>query len=196
MPFICDLHSGEAVNKIHDDLPGLENRCSKQYPRVPASGWTYCFLFFCPLHGHCYGFHLIQGSEGRKDPFYAIYKYMPKAPKIVFYDFACSLSEYSLNREPEFFFKTEMFHDVFHGANHKCDFAFHCASIEKKRCFNTACAEQFNRYINKIKPTGRCLRLNRFVMYMQYMIYLYNVDKTKKCLSEKRLLKNRVVSTH
>ena len=149
--------------------------CKKQYPKVPAAGWTYCFLFFCPLHGHCYGFHLIKGSEGRRDPFYAIYKYMPKAPKILFYDFACQLKEYSLNREPEFFKNTDMYHDVFHGVNHKCAFAFQCADIEKQRCFNTACAEQFNRYINKIKATGRCLKLNRFTKNRKVHHFLFTL---------------------
>ena len=184
---------GEAVSTNHDDIPEKDDLCTKQYPKVPAAGWTYCFLFFCPLHGHCYGFHLIKGSEGRKDPFYAMYKYMRQAPKVLFYDFACQLNEYSLNREPGFFVKTDMFHDVFHGVNHKCAFAFQCANIEKKRCFNTACAEQFNRYINKIKATGRCLKLTRFVMYMQYMIYLYNVDKTAACTKRKKMMRNRIL---
>ena len=118
---------------------------------------------------------------------------MHKSPKILFYDFACQLNEYALNREPEFFKHTDMYHDVFHGVNHKCAFAFQCADIEKQRCFNTACAEQFNRYINKIKATGRCLRSTRFVMYMQFMIYLYNKDKTKSCIRQQKMMKTRIV---
>ena len=62
------------------------------------------FLWFCGQHGHCYGFHLISGGEGWKDPFSSLYKYMKDMPKDVFYDFACNLSEYALNREPDFFF--------------------------------------------------------------------------------------------
>jgi len=34
------------------------------------------FLWFCPAHGHCYGFHVIPGSEGRKDPANSLYTFL------------------------------------------------------------------------------------------------------------------------
>ena len=46
----------------------------------------------CPIHGHCY--HIIDGVEGRKDPFSSIYCYMENAPAEIYYDFACSIYEY------------------------------------------------------------------------------------------------------
>ena len=167
---------------VHDDTPDNDDdACKKSYPRTSYGGWTYCFLFFCPQHGHCYGFHLVNGAEGRRDPFYAVLKFMPEPPKIIFYDFACSLHEYAMNREPGFFRSTEMYHDIFHGYGHVCPYAHQCANMEDKRCYNTSCAEQFNRYINKIKATARSLTLSRFSLYMQHMIYLYNKDKTAAC---------------
>ena len=53
------------------------------------------------------------------DPFSSLFKYMPEAPKDVFYDFACQLSEYCLNREPQYFLCTRFWHDLFHGITHK-----------------------------------------------------------------------------
>ena len=41
-----------------------------------------------------------------------MYEYMPVAPKTIFYDFSCSLSEYCLNREGQYFKNTKFFHDV------------------------------------------------------------------------------------
>ncbi len=51
-----------------------DRECSKDYPIVSYRGFGYMFLFFCPLHGHCYGFHLIDGGEGREDQFAAMFK--------------------------------------------------------------------------------------------------------------------------
>ena len=53
--------------KNHDD-ESTTSKCSKKYPSVALKGTNYMFLWFCPQHGHCYGFHIIDGSEGRKDP--------------------------------------------------------------------------------------------------------------------------------
>ena len=33
-----------------------------------------------------YGFHIISGSEGRKDPFSSLYKYKPHAPSFMTLD--------------------------------------------------------------------------------------------------------------
>lgn len=180
-----------AYSETIDDKPDDgEEVCEKYFKK--GYGWSYCFLFFCPKHGHCYGFHIISGAEGRKDPFYALMKYLPVAPRIIFYDNACQLSEYALNREPGHFLKTLFFHDIFHGVNHTCPYAFNCEAIANKRCFNTSCAEQFNSYFVKIKATGRCLKLARFMLYAQHMMYLWNLDRTKYCKDQEQSLRNRV----
>jgi len=80
-----------------DDVPDVY--CAKRFPVVSKKGVSYLFLWFCPIHGHCYGYHIIPGSEGRKDPATSLYAYLETAPSTVLYDFACSLSEYTRNRE-------------------------------------------------------------------------------------------------
>ena len=38
---------------------------NKYFPQVSKRGREYLFVFVvCLLHGHCYGFHMIPGSEG------------------------------------------------------------------------------------------------------------------------------------
>ena len=56
--------------------------CQKRFPQVWHGGYGYMFLW--PSHGHYYGFHLISGAEGRKDPFSSLYKYLPEAPQDIF----------------------------------------------------------------------------------------------------------------
>ena len=62
-----------------------------------------------------YPVHIVDGSDGRKDPMQAIYTHLPNAPFDIFYDFACQLEEYCLNRESEYLKNTRFFHDAFHG---------------------------------------------------------------------------------
>ena len=105
---------GTSSRKNYDDNPQVDKPCRKLYPLTAYGGFCYMFLFFCPVHGHLYGFHLIGGGEGHKDPLCALYKYMPKMPEELFYDNACQLSEYALNREPHLFLNTRLWHDLFH----------------------------------------------------------------------------------
>ena len=99
--------------KKYDDDPLIDDHCSKKYPLVSCGGFGHMFLWFCPVHGHSYGFHLIAGGEGRKDPFASIYKYMELPPADIFCDNACQLSEYALNREPKWLMNTRFLHDLF-----------------------------------------------------------------------------------
>ena len=92
--------SGRITTANYDEQPLVDGVCNKKFPRVQIAGFGYLFLWFCPIHGHAYGFHLIQGGEGCKDPFASLYKYLETPPKDVFYDFVCQLPEYCLNREP------------------------------------------------------------------------------------------------
>ena len=96
-------------------------------------GMIYLFLWFCPRHGHCYGFHTIPGSESRKYPAAAVYTHMETPPKCIFYDHACSLSEYIKNLESGFFKNTRGFHDVFHRFTHKCSASLSWADLN---CFS------------------------------------------------------------
>ena len=82
-------YSIDSTNKNYDDVPWVDEICKKKFPTVSYGVYGYIFLWFCPIHGHCYGFHLISGGEGRKDPFSSLFKYKPHAPPDIFYDFAC-----------------------------------------------------------------------------------------------------------
>ena len=107
-----------------------DDQCRKKYPLVSFGGYSYILLWFCPLHGHSYGFHLIDGAEGRKDPFCSLVKYMPDMPDELFYDFACSFSEYCLNREPDLFKNTCFWHDLFYATGHICGINFRSTKVE------------------------------------------------------------------
>ena len=50
----------------YDDRPQVEDPCTKNYPSVSFGGFGYLFLWFCPVHGHSYGFHLIKGGRDTK----------------------------------------------------------------------------------------------------------------------------------
>ena len=113
---------GEA-KKNYDDVPSVDEICNKKFLSVSYGGFGYMFLWFCPIHGHCYGFCLIAGWEGRKDPFSSLFKFLPSMHTDIFYDFACQLSEYCLNREPQYFLHTRFWHDLFHGITNAANFS-------------------------------------------------------------------------
>jgi len=154
--------------------------CTKIFPKVSSGGFGYMFLFFCPIHGHCYGFHLVDGAEGRKDPFSALYKYKPSPPEELFYDFACQLNEYCLNREPMFFRMMRVWHDIFHGFNHICVPCFKSTRVLGLTHVNSEICEQFNSYLQSIKYTGSHLSQINFMLFSQFMIFLWNRQKTER----------------
>lgn len=167
-------------SKNYDDVPIVDNLCKKKFPEVSYGGYGYMFLWFCPIHGHCYGFHLISGGEGRKDPFSSLFKYLPEPPTDIFYDFACQYSEYCLNREPQYFLKTRFWHDIFHSITHKCGKCFKSSRICGMVGINSEICEQFNSYMQCVKYTASHLSQSHFMFFVQFFIYLWNVDKTNK----------------
>ena len=175
--YVLDARKKRSNKDSPDDA---EPTCKKNYPTVSYGGFGYMFLFFCPIHGHTYGFHMISGGEGRKDPFSALFKYMEEPPEEVFYDFACQLSEYSLNREPRFFKYTRFWHDIFHGTTHLCGENFKSGRVNGLDGINTEICEQTNSYLQCLKYTASHLSQVHFVLFMQFFLYLWNDDKTRK----------------
>ena len=157
-----------------------EEQCRKKYPLVSFGGYSYILLWFCPLHGHSYGFHLIDGAEGRKDPFCSLVKYMEQMPEELYYDFACSLSEYCLNREPDLFKNTRFWHDLFHAIGHICGINFKSTKVEGLDGVNSEICEQVNSYLQCIKYTGAHLSQEHFVFFLQFFLYLLNKEKTER----------------
>ena len=170
--------NGRKPTNVFDDVP--VDPCSKDFPSVGTGGFSSMFLWFCPIHGHSYGFHLIPRAEGRKDPFVSMLKYLPNPPEHVFYDFACSLSEYSLNREPDFFKNVRFWHDIFHSLTHICGDSFKSTRVKGLHP-NTEICEQFNAYLQRIKYTATHLSQEKFCFLMQYAIYKWNEKCTNAC---------------
>ena len=167
-------------SKNYDDRPQVDKPCQKIYPEVSYGGYGYLFLWFCPVHGHSYGFHMVGGGEGRKDPFCALYKYCEEMPQHVFYDFACQLSEYCLNREPDLFKNTRFWHDLFHLIGHLCGYNFKSGRVVGLEDLNTEICEQWNSVMQSIKYTASHLTQEHFVFYLQFHIHLVNRLKTKR----------------
>ena len=159
---------------------GDEEECRKKYPMVSFGGYSYILLWFCPLHGHSYGFHLIDGAEGRKDPFCSLLKYKEEMPEELYYDFACSLSEYCLNREPDLFKNTRFWHDLFHAIGHICGINFKSTKVEGLDGVNSEICEQVNSYLQCIKYTGSHLSQEHFIFFLQFFLYLLNKEKTER----------------
>ena len=158
----------------------IDGPCRKKYPKVSFGGYSYMFLWFCPIHGHCYGFHLIDGAEGRKDVFSSLLKYKETMPKELFYDNACQLLEYCMNREPDLFKNTRFWHDLFHSIAHLCGINYKSTRIEGLEGINSEICEQVNSYLQSVKYTGAHLSQEHFVFFLQFFLYLLNEDKTER----------------
>ena len=165
-----------------DDKPSVA--CNKSYPIVSKKGMTYLFLWFCPAHGHCYGFHVITGSEGRKDAATSLYAYLKKAPQVIFYDFACSLDEYCKNRENGFFKNTKMYHDIFHGYGHSCSEIFKSNRLLGFEGINTSICEQFNSFIQCVKASSKLMTQEHFAFYVQIFIHQWNLQRKNSFLKK------------
>ena len=179
MPTYYISRDRKAKNPNFDEMPDVDPACSKLFPKISRSGFGYLFLWFCPVHGHSYGFHLIAGGEGRKDPFASLYKYCAHMPKDIYYDFACQLSEYCLNREPELFKNTRFWHDLFHFIGHLCGVNFKSGRVLGLEGVNTEICEQVNSFLQCIKYTGAHLSQDNFTFFLQFFLCLMNRDKTK-----------------
>ena len=164
---------GSSKTKNYDCPPGHE-QCRKYYPNVSFGGYSYMFLWFCPMHGHLYGFHIIESGEGRKDVFSSLYKYIETPPKHIFYDNACQLNEYCLNREPNFFLDTQFWHDLFHSIGHICGFNFRSGRVLGLEGINTEICEQVNSFLQSIKYTSSHLTQEHFMLFVQFFLYILN----------------------
>ena len=169
----------KARNPNFDDMPDVDPVCSKLFPKIARSGFGYLFLWFCPVHGHSYGFHLIAGGEGRKDPFASLYMYCAHMPKDIYDDFACQLSEYCLNKEPELFKNTRFWHDLFHFTGHLCGVKFKSGGVLGLEGVNTEICEQVNSFLQCIKYTEAHLSQDHFTFFLQFFLCLMNREKTK-----------------
>ena len=61
--------NGTSSQPSYDDNPLVDPMCEKKFSGVSYGSYGYMFIWFCPKHGHTYGFHLINKAEGCRDPF-------------------------------------------------------------------------------------------------------------------------------
>ncbi|WAR14459.1 hypothetical protein MAR_004564, partial [Mya arenaria] len=183
--FTIDEENVNKKNADHDDAAHDFERCNKFFTKVNVSapGTSTLFLWFCADHGHCYGFHMTR-AEGRKDPAASLYSHLVKPPSDVFYDFACNLQEYCLNRESGYFRNVRFFHDIFHGYAHKCSVAFRSSRLQGFESINSEICEQFNSFIQCIKKSARQMNQSHFCFYLQYFLHEWNKRKRQVYLKK------------
>ena len=97
-----------------------EDRCGEHCskPSLDSGGATCThtlLVFSCILHGHILG-HAFVEREGRRYVFALIFRFFRVCPRQIMYDFACSLEETALNREPRFFENARISSDTFHAS--------------------------------------------------------------------------------
>jgi len=162
----------------HDDQTEEFERCNKFFSKVDTSSpfTSTLFLWFCADHGHCYGFHMTT-NEGRKDPSPSLYSYLETPPDDVFYDFACGLQEYCLNRESGYYKDVRFFHDIFHGYSHKCSSAYKSSRLQGFESVNSEVCEQFNTYLQCIKKSARQMTMSHFCCYVQFFLHAWSEKK-------------------
>lgn len=169
-------------NANFDDSPADFDKCTKDYTTktdLNAKGTSTLFLWFCPNHGHCYGFHMTC-VEGRKDPSASLYTHLETPPDDIFYDFACNLQEYCLNRESGFYKSVRFFHDIFHGFGHKCSCAYKSTRLQGFETVNSEICEQFNAFIQCIKSSAQQMNQEHFCFYLQFFLDIWNEKKEEK----------------
>ena len=136
------------------------------------------FLWFCPIHGHYYGFHLISGAEGRKDPFSSLYKFISTRGTS---RHICQYSEYCCNRELYYFRCTRFWHDLlFYGIPHKSGKAFKSSRVSSLTNINSETCEQFNSYLQCIKYTGSHLSQPHFMFLYSFLFICGTEIKPQK----------------
>ena len=80
-----EIDNERKINPAYDDPPLPNDLCEKYFSKthVSAKGTSTLFLWFCPTHGHCYGFHMTN-AEGRKDPSASLYSHLEMPPNNIF----------------------------------------------------------------------------------------------------------------
>ena len=170
--------------------------CRKKAVPSTKQDWSHLFLWFCPIHGHCYGYHIIKGAEGPKDAFASSAKYMEKPPEEIYYDNACHLNDYCFNRAPAYFRDSQFWFDIFHSTNHKCGDNHRCQDITGIFNGDTSICEQFNSHLRNFKYIATHLTQPKFCFLLQLIIHYWNEKKTASWQrNEKHRLENRAITS-
>ena len=138
------------------------------------------FTWFCQ-HGVCYPFDIIPNAEGRNEAFSFLLKYFKVAPKVVIYDFACSLQDYCLNRQPEHFRDTMFLVDRFHWFNHvSCARSYNLSLYSEFMYLNSQIAAQCNSALTRIKCSVSQMKQTTFMSNISLFLEMWNQRKMDK----------------
>ena len=109
------MREDKFVGTNFDTAPAEDAACRKRFDGV-RGGLSGLFTSFCTLTGVCLGGHfIIEGGEGRRDVFRAIFLHRRRPPTRIHYDFACFAEEFCLNRGYSYWADVQFYHDIFHG---------------------------------------------------------------------------------
>jgi hypothetical protein len=177
--------------------PRDDDGCNKHFADYPERGLTGGCQVLCCTHQFFYGFHFFDTFEGRNDMFSAMYtRYsqcicilhaklaltlclrFPVAPEVVIHDFACSLADYCLSREPMYFKNTLFVVDKFHSRNHKA-----CTQSSKMETYmadpmvselNSNAAEHLNSGLRHLRTSMSGMREDRSILFMNTYVCVRN----------------------
>ena len=142
------------------------------------------FTWYCQ-HGVCYAFYIIPNAEGRNEAFSFLLKYFKVAPKVVVYNFACSLQDYSLNRQPEHFRDTMFLVDRFHWFNHVSWARSYNLSLYSEHMYlNSQIAEQCNSALTRIKCSVSQMKQTTFTN-IRLSLEMWNQGRWTNCRQPK-----------
>ncbi len=168
------LYQTDADKTIPD-----EEVCNKNFAafqKVTGGIWK----LRCLIHGICLGFHVIPQSEGRNDPFSAVYCHFETAPDTMCGDFNCQVHPYCMSREAEYFANTIFPSDSLHHKGHsRCSEAYNETKFKKKglrtyKLWNGAAVEERNRVLAKLKEISAHMSLEQFMIQLRLLIEMDN----------------------
>jgi hypothetical protein len=186
----CESHSSNSGKRKHND-----DACNKYFTEYTQGGLTGGCQVLCCTHHFFYGFHFFNTFEGRNDMFSAIYtRYknvvyrtvcmltvvsrFPEAPEVVVHDFACSLADYCMSREPMYFKDTLFIVDSFHARNHKActqsSKLYAYKSDPKINALNSNAAEHLNSGLRHLRRSMSGMGEARSISYMNTYICVRN----------------------
>jgi hypothetical protein len=103
-----------------------------------------------------------------------LYRYMEKAPRAVFVDYACGVAEIALNWMPDFFLETSFYHDVFHGFVHKCGPVHKSTRHRAFRKVNTSLMEQINAFLQPLRSLLSSKTTKVFLSALTFLFFHFS----------------------
>ena len=135
------------------------------------------FTVFC-RHGVCLAAMMMPNAEGRNELFSWMVKYLKVPPKVIVYDYACSLHEYCINRVPDWFKSTLFLVDRLHWFNHKsCCSSYNVNIYLWLSHINTVICEQNNSALGRIERTISRSGQGSFMILIRRFLWRWNAMK-------------------